>query len=233
VHVRQQRADHLRASRFEPALCVGEPGAVGEPDHQVVAAGDHLTAGAAHSARPGREPGPDRDVGMTVDQRDDQRQQRVQAGGQVDVEVHHHVGIAVGPGGAQGVPASLAIQMQNPYPVVGLGEFAGHPQHAIGAGIVHHSDRPLEGELITEVGPQHLQATRQRALLVVYRYHHVHRGGPPYRPARRSGLACVQYRTPDLHGLVIAGRRASKLHKTSKLPGNAGLRESDDNLGVQ
>ena len=97
---RQQPAAHVGPHRLEPALRVGEPGEQRAAQHQVVAAGDQLSLGAAdHPAVPG-QPGSDGHVGVAGDERRDQRQQRVQVGGHVHVQVGHHLGLGATPDGA-------------------------------------------------------------------------------------------------------------------------------------
>jgi hypothetical protein len=91
---RQQLCGHIRTDRLETALRVGEPGPQHAVQQRVVPARDQLAPRPAdHPGRPG-QPGPDREVTVSRDQRRHQRQQRVQVGGQIDVHVREHVGVA-------------------------------------------------------------------------------------------------------------------------------------------
>ena len=98
---RQQSPGRVRADRLEPALRVGEAGAEGGVQQQVVAAGNDLALRAADHPGAPRQPGPDRDVAVPGQQRRDQRQQRLQVGGQVHVHIGIDVGVAAGPDRAQ------------------------------------------------------------------------------------------------------------------------------------
>ena len=90
-HERQQPPRGVGADRLEAALGVAEAGAEGAAQQQVVAARDHLALRAAQHACPGRQPGADREVGVTAEQRSHQRQQGVQVRRQVDVHVDEDV----------------------------------------------------------------------------------------------------------------------------------------------
>ena len=88
---RQQPARDVGADGLEAALGVGEAGLQRAAQEQVVAAGDDLALRAADDPRAAAEPGADREVGVPGDQRGDQREQRGQVGGQVDVAVGEHL----------------------------------------------------------------------------------------------------------------------------------------------
>ena len=82
--------------------------------HEVVAARDQLALGPAHDAGAAGQPGADRQVGVAGDQRRDQRQQRGQVGGQVDVHVGEHRRVGLQPDRAQRPAAALLLQVDRP-----------------------------------------------------------------------------------------------------------------------
>ena len=93
-HEGQQPEGDVAAERLETALGVAEAAAQEQVEERVVAAGDELADRAADHPRPRGEPGPDGDVAVPRDERRDQRQQRVEPGRQVDVEIGDDGGIA-------------------------------------------------------------------------------------------------------------------------------------------
>ena len=171
------------ADRLEAALRVGEPGAQGAAHQQVVAARDHLALRPAHHPRAVPQPAADREVGVAADQRRDQRQQRVEVGGQVDVHVDEHVRVGVGPHLLQRPAAALLGEVDDADVVVGVGEPPGQHGGAVGAGVVGDGDAVAprqRGELLAD--PEHRRL--EVGLLVVDRDHHVERRA--WRVPRRA-----------------------------------------------
>ena len=179
AHQWQQRASDIGPHRLEPALRIGEPGKQGAVQDQVVAAGDQLPLGSAdHPAVPG-QPRPDGHVRMPRDQRGDQRQQRVQVGGQVHVHVGDHVGARGQPHRGQRTATALLLQPDVP----DAGQLAAQPgchqRGGIGAGVVGDGDQELVGKAALQMCVQPSHAGRQICFLVEDRDRHVQ--GQPIR----------------------------------------------------
>ena len=87
LHEWEQAVGDVGAYGFEPALGVGEPGAEGAVQDQVVGPGDDLSFGAADDAGAAAEAGADREVGVSGDEWGDQGEQGGEVGGQVHVAV--------------------------------------------------------------------------------------------------------------------------------------------------
>ena len=103
-----QQVGRRRAQRLETALGVGDAGAQGGPDNQVVGPGDDLALQAPCDPGPGSQTGSDGHVGVPGQQRGYQGQQGVEIGRQVDVHVGHHGGVAGAPRRAQGLAPARA-----------------------------------------------------------------------------------------------------------------------------
>ena len=101
---------------LKPHCASEKPGGERAAQQQVVAAGDELPLRPAHHPRAAREPAADREVGVPGQQRRDQRQQRGQVGGQVDVHVGEHRRVGGGPDGAQRAAAALLGQVHDRRP---------------------------------------------------------------------------------------------------------------------
>lgn len=173
----QQRPEHLGAGRLESALGIGEADPVGEPDDAVVAAGDELAARPAHRACAGSQPGADREVRVPAGQGRDQREQSVEARGEVHVHVRHDVRVARAPDRAQRESAALAVQVDDADPGQLVREATGGGQGFVGARVVGDSDPPGEGEAPGQAGVKRAQAAGQGSFLVVDRNDDVHRRG--------------------------------------------------------
>lgn len=107
---------------------------------------------------------------MAAGERCDQRQQSVEAGGQVDVHVDDDVGLAGAPHGAQRQAAPLAVQVDHADPGEFGGQVPGHLQGPVRTGVVGHGDAPGERQLLAQARMQGTDTARQRALLVVDGY---------------------------------------------------------------
>jgi hypothetical protein len=101
----------------------------------------------------------------------DQRQQRHQAGGQVDVHVGDHVGVAGRPDLPQGPAPARLGQVDGPHVRVPLGQPLGQQPGGVGAGVVGDGDPEGEREAGRQVGVETPDAGLQDLLLVVDRDH--------------------------------------------------------------
>ena len=95
---------------------------------------------------PAAQPGADGDVAVPREHRGDERHERVERGGQVDVHVGDHLGRAGLPGAAQRVAATLAGQDHGLHPLERGGQALGHQRGAVGAAVVDDRDQRREGE---------------------------------------------------------------------------------------
>ena len=174
--VGEQRVEDLAADRLEAALRVGEAGPQRGVEDPVVAARDQLAPRAADDAGAVREARPDRDVGVSRQQRGDERQQPAQVGREVGVHVTDHAGPARRPGGAQRAAAALAVEPQ----VVDARELVVQPRRdrgrRVGGRVVGDHDPPRERELGRQVAMQTADAALERRLLVQDRDHDVDLG---------------------------------------------------------
>ena len=167
LHLREQAAGDVRLQRLEPALRVREPGAEAGPDEQVVAARKDLPLHPAAHMGGMRQPGSDRDLGVTGEKRRDEREEARKIRGQVDVHVRDDVGSTGQPGGAQREPASLAVEPEEAHLRL-LGRKAGADcRRAVGAGVVGDDDREPERVLAPEVVDQQTDVLLEHRLLVV------------------------------------------------------------------
>ena len=144
---RQQPHRHVAAERLEPALGVAEATPEGDVQQRVVAPGDDLSYRTPHHAGPRCEPGADRDVAVARDERGHQRQEGVEPGRQVDVEIGDHRGVAGRPRGPQRPTPPLLVEVDGAHPREGVGQRHGLVPGAIGAGVVGDGDAGGQGEL--------------------------------------------------------------------------------------
>ena len=151
---REQDLGLVPADRLEAALGVGELRAERGPQQQVVAARDDLPAGPADHPGAVREPGADRDVAVSRQQRGHQRQQRVQVGGQVHVHVGQDLGVAGRPDRAQRPAAPGLFHMNGG----DAGQFPAQRRRdrpgPVGAAVIGNSDPRGERELLAQVGAE-------------------------------------------------------------------------------
>ena len=162
----QQLPGRVRADRLEPALGVRETRAEGGVQQQVVAAGDDFPARPAHHPGAPRQPGADRHIAVTGQQRRQQREQGVQVGGQVHVHVGVHIGVAGGPDSAQRAAAARPLQPDGlDRGQLGL-QGQGLRPGAVGTAVVRDGDPGADRELITKEGVQPPDAGGQVVLLV-------------------------------------------------------------------
>ena len=110
----KQDLDDVGAGRLEPALSVGEPGGQNDTQQDVVGARDDLASDAPYYLGAVRQRAADRQVAVTGKQRRDQREERVEAGGQVGVHVGDDVRLAAAPDMAERESAALAVQVHGP-----------------------------------------------------------------------------------------------------------------------
>jgi len=154
---------------------------------QVVAAGDDLALRAADHPRTWRQPGPDRHVAVPGQQRRDQRQQRVQVGGQVHVHVGADVGVTAGPDPAQ--------RAAPPGPLTAGGaderkfgrQFQGLSPGAVGASIVSDSDADRKREGVIKIGAQPPDGRPEVTFLVADRDDDLDLGVPGNQPGLCPG----------------------------------------------
>jgi hypothetical protein len=166
---RQKLAGGVGADRLEPALRIGEACAEGGVQQEVVGTRDEFPARAAHYPRAPRQPGADRHVAVPGEQGREQREQRVQVGGQVDVHVGVHVGVAGRPDGAQRPAAARPLDLDGPdRRQLGLQRHGLRPG-AVGAAVVRDGDPRGDRELIPKVSVQPPDAGRQVVVLVADR----------------------------------------------------------------
>src|SRR5919201_4392642 len=102
----KQRLDRLAATGLEAALSVAHAAAEAEAQQEVVRALDELALDGALHARAVHQARANRKVAVAAEERRDQGEERVEAGGEVDVHVREHVGLALGPCGAQRAAAA-------------------------------------------------------------------------------------------------------------------------------
>ena len=102
LHQREQGPRPVGPDGLEPALGVGEAGAEGGAQDQVVGAGDQLPLRAPDHPRHRAQSAADGHVGVARHQRRDEREQGVEVGRQVDVEIGEHGGVARAPHRASG-----------------------------------------------------------------------------------------------------------------------------------
>ena len=143
AHQRQQLPRRVATDRLEPALRVGEPDAERPPQDEVVAARDQLALEAALDSGRAGQPRPDREVRVSADQRCDQRQQRVEVGGEVDVHVDQHVAVRPTPGLLQRAPPPLLGQVLDTHLGVLVAQASGDHRGPVGRRVV--GDRDPEG----------------------------------------------------------------------------------------
>ena len=82
-------------------------------------------------------------VAVTAHEGGDERQQCVEAGGEVDVHVGDDGGVVVVPGGAQRTAAALLVEVDGPHAVQREGERAGDLPRGVGGGVVGDRDLPV------------------------------------------------------------------------------------------
>ena len=166
-HLREQLPGDVRAQRLEPALGVRETRAEGEVEQTVVTAGDDLALAAAHDAGRMGEPGPDRDIAVTGDERRDERKQRVQSGREVDVHVADDVGVALRPRRTQRPSPSLLGQVADLDAGKVGRQSVGDRQRPVDAGVVGDHDPPCERQVRAQERVQPTDRPLQCLLLVV------------------------------------------------------------------
>ena len=111
-HRGHQPAGDIGTHRLEPALRVAHPGGHDRAQDQVVGARDEFALRRAGDGRRRREAATDRHVGVARHQRRDERQQRVEIGGEVDVHVGDDGRVVGAPRRAQRAAATLAVEVQ-------------------------------------------------------------------------------------------------------------------------
>ncbi len=169
----EQTLGHLASQGLEATLGVGEATPQRQVDERVVAPRDDLADRAADHAGTRGEAGPDGDVAVARDERRHQRQERVQPGGQVDIEIGDHRCVARQPRGAQRSPATLLVEVDGSNARQGVGQGGGLLPGAVGARVVGDRDPGRERELAVHE--------------VVER---VHAGVELLRPRCRPGRRC-------------------------------------------
>ena len=173
---RQQRPRLVVPDRLETALRVGEFGAERGAQQQVVTPRDHLAPGSPDHPRTVREPGPDGDVAVPGKQRGHQRQKRVEIGGQIDVHIGEHIGVARGPDSPQRAAPPRLVQMNGR----DVREFPAERHRdrpgAVGAAVVGNGHARREREFLPQVGAEPPDARSQIAFLVLHRDDDVHLG---------------------------------------------------------
>jgi hypothetical protein len=166
---REQLLCHVRPDRLEAALRVGEPGAQGTSQDEVVAPRDHLTLEPAHDPGSPREPGPDGEVRVARHQRRHQRPEGVEVRGQVDVHVGQDRRVRGEPDLLERSPTTLLRHPDNGDPRQLLGEGSCVGSRRVRAGVVGHRHPEGVREGVDQVGVQPTHARRHRVLLVVDR----------------------------------------------------------------
>ncbi len=131
---------------------------------------------------------------MAGDERRDQRQQRVQVGGQIHIHVGDDLGVGVLPYRTQCAAATLGVEVDHPHVVDFAREQLRDLHGVIGARIVGDGDPGRERESVTQVGVQPPHADAQVGLFVVDGDHDVQHGRDhlfghfrPVRGGRRFG----------------------------------------------
>jgi len=136
---------------------------------QVVTARDHLPAGAASYSGAPAQPGADRQVAVPGQQRCDQRQQRVEVGGQVHVHVGEHLGIAAAPHGLQRAAAAGQLESHGVYAGQLRGQLGRDRPGVVGAAVVRDRDDRGERKADRQMRVQPADAGSHVVLLVAYR----------------------------------------------------------------
>jgi hypothetical protein len=165
----EQGLDHLAPSRLESALGVGELGGHGGAQQEVVGAGDELPLWSADHRGAAVQPGTDGQVAVTGEQWRDQRQERLQAGGEVDVHVGDDVRLGLAPDLAQRAAAALEVEMDAAHLRELVGEPEGDLPGRVGGGVVGDGDLEAVGEGPLQVGVQPPDTGLQDVFLVVDR----------------------------------------------------------------
>jgi hypothetical protein len=98
------------------------------------------------------------------------RKQCLEAGGQIDVHVAAHIGVAAHPGFAKRKAAALTVEVQHIDLVERGGEVPCHIKRAVSAGVVGNGDAPGEREVLGEVRVEPRDAGLEYVGLVVHRY---------------------------------------------------------------
>lgn len=178
---RQQHLRDVTPYRLEAALRVGEACLQRAAQDEVVGPADELPLGTAYDAGRAGQPGADRQVRVTRDQRRHQRQQRVEVGGEVHVHVGEDRRLGSGPHRPQGPAPALLLQSE----VGDLGDLLLQPCRHQRGGVRRRvvRDRDAEGvrERALEVVMQSQHTRLEVLLLVVDRDYHVQ--------DRRTGVA--------------------------------------------
>ena len=167
VDVRQQRAGAYGAHGLEAALRVGESSTQRCAQQDVVAAGDHLAPRATHDTGRARQPAADRDVAVSRHERCDERQQRGQISGQVDVHIRDDRSRTCRPHRVQRSAAALCVEVHDADIGQFGGESVGAKQCCVGACVVGDRDLRAERE-VAQVVVQAAHARHQVFLLVVH-----------------------------------------------------------------
>ena len=145
---------HVAADGLEAALRVGEAGGERRPQQEVVAARDDLPLRAPSHPRGPGQPGADREVGVTAEQRRDERQQRSEVGREVDVHVGEHLGVGVEPDLVQRAATPLLVEVDNLDVLELVAETPGDRQRPVRGGVVRDRDpegvREGLGEVVVE-----------------------------------------------------------------------------------
>ena len=175
---RQQGPGRVRADRLEPALRVGEAGAEGCVQQQVVAAGNYLPLRAADHPGTPRQPGPDCDIAVPGQQRRDQRQQRVQVGGQVHVHVGIDVGVAASPDRAQRSAPPGPVDMDHAHQREFGRQLQGLGPGTVGASVVGDRDAGRERKAVIQESTQPPDGRPEVTLLITDRNHDLDLGFP-------------------------------------------------------
>jgi hypothetical protein len=123
--------------------------------------GPRATEGAGGEARP------DGDLAVAGVDGGDHGEQRVEAGGQVDVHVGDDLGGGAGPGGAQREPATLGGELDHTDVLELRCQLLSDLRGAVGGRVVGDGDLPGERELRGQVGVQALDAVPEDLRLVV------------------------------------------------------------------
>jgi hypothetical protein len=167
LHQRQQSLSHIAANRLETTLRIGESGGQRTAQDQVVAPADELAFRTAHHPRRPRQPSTDRQVGVTRDERRDERQQRVEIGRQIDVHVREYRCVRRRPDRVQRPAAALLLQPDIRHLVERRGQLGRHFGSGVGRGVVRDRDPEGVREVPAEERLQPSHARRQVQLFVV------------------------------------------------------------------
>ncbi len=167
LHHRQQPLGDLVPDRLEPALGVAETGGEGGAQDQVVGARDELPLRSPHHPRTPGQPGADGQVGVAGDQRGDQREERVEIGGEVDVHIGEDRGVGGRPHRPQGPARAPSPPAVRTAPGQLGGERGGHGRGGVGAGVVGDGDAEGVREGPREMAVESDHAAVEVLLLVV------------------------------------------------------------------